>query len=147
MNEPRSPGFMPTPTPVAAALIGAAVRILPVWARNDYSAEFRAQSWPLPRVRQIIFAASILRGAPALRHALAGREHPVSYRSARRRRLLIRRGGYVAGLLLPAVWLPAVAVLLMTGLVMAWGVLAVPTSVNIDLFGPGYQYRQPNRPD
>jgi len=69
VNEPP-PGFMLSPTPLAAALIAMSLLPLPVESRNRWSDEYRAEIVGLPRIRQITNAASALGGSFSLRSAL-----------------------------------------------------------------------------
>ena len=69
MNEPP-PGFIRTPTPLAAALIALSVVPLPSGSRDRWSDEYRAEIFGLSRIRQIAEAASALSGSFALRSAL-----------------------------------------------------------------------------
>lgn len=69
MSEPR-PGFVRTPTPLAAALIAASVLPLPAQCRDRWRDEYRAELVDLPRSHQIIQAASALAGSFSLRSAV-----------------------------------------------------------------------------
>lgn len=69
MKEVR-PGFVRTPTPLAAALIGLSVLPLPAESRDRWSDEYRAEIVGLHRTRQVAAAASALAGSLALRAAL-----------------------------------------------------------------------------
>jgi hypothetical protein len=69
MNEPP-PGFIRSPTPLAAALIALSVLPLPSGTRDRWSDEYRADIIDLSRTRQIGEAASALAGSFALRSAL-----------------------------------------------------------------------------
>jgi hypothetical protein len=69
MNAPP-PGFIRTPTPLAAALIALSVIPLPTGSRDRWSDEYRAEIFGLSRTRQIAEAASALSGSFALRAAL-----------------------------------------------------------------------------
>jgi hypothetical protein len=64
------PGFIGTPTPVAAALIALSVLPLPAKSRDRWRDEYRAEIVGLPRIRQVAEAASALAGALNLRSAL-----------------------------------------------------------------------------
>ena len=65
------PGFIRTPTPLAAALIALSVLPLPSGSRDRWSDEYRAEIFDLSRSRQILEAASALSGSFALRSALS----------------------------------------------------------------------------
>ena len=67
------PGFLPTPTPAASAMVAITVMILPAGSRDRYRDEFRAELIGLPARRQIGCAASVLGGSVALRSALRSR--------------------------------------------------------------------------
>lgn len=69
MNEPP-PGFIRTPTPLAAALISLSVLPLPSGSRDRWRDEYRAEIFGLSRTRQLVEAASALSGSLALRSAL-----------------------------------------------------------------------------
>ena len=69
MNE-LPPGFIRTPTPLAAALIALSVLPLPAESRDRWSDEYRAEIFGLHRTRQVAEAASALAGAFTLRSAL-----------------------------------------------------------------------------
>jgi len=69
MNEPP-PGFVRTPTPLAAALIAPSVLPLPSGFRDRWSDKYQAEIIDLSRTRQIGEAASALSGSFALRSAL-----------------------------------------------------------------------------
>jgi hypothetical protein len=76
MNEPP-PGFIRTPTPLAATLIALSVLPLPAESRERWSDECRAEIVELHRIRQVTVAASSLAGSFALRAALkADSENP-----------------------------------------------------------------------
>ena len=64
------PGFIRTPTPLAAALIAVSVLPLPAQSRDRWRDEYRAELVGLPRTRQVAEAASALAGALNLRSAL-----------------------------------------------------------------------------
>jgi len=64
------PGFIRTPTPLAAALIALSVLPLPATSRDRWSDEYRAEIFGLNRTRQVAEAASALVGSFALRSAL-----------------------------------------------------------------------------
>ncbi len=66
----RPPGFIRTPTPLAAALIAMSVLPLPSGSRDRWSDEYRAEIFDLSRTRQILAAASAMSGSFALRSAL-----------------------------------------------------------------------------
>lgn len=69
MNQPP-PGFIRTPTPLAAALIAMSVLPLPAESRDRWSDEYRAEIVGLPRIRQLTNAASAVAGCFALRSAV-----------------------------------------------------------------------------
>lgn len=76
MNE-MPPGFIRTPTPLAAAFIGLSVLPLPANSRDRWRDEYRAEIVELQRTRQIAAAASALAGSLSLRVALkTGSENP-----------------------------------------------------------------------
>jgi hypothetical protein len=68
--RPLPPGFIRTPTPVAAALISLSVQPLPARSRDRWRDEYRAEIVDLARTRQVREAASALAGCFALRSAL-----------------------------------------------------------------------------